>query len=68
MNKYSSFPEAVTALKEKYPESRYFNLKYRTYQDKVVSFQNFENPNNIHRELVEDGSVHEERLDDWLND
>lgn len=66
--KYSSFMEAITALKEKYRDSNYFNLKYRPYQNKVISFQNFKNPSNIHRELVEQDTVDEESIDDWLDD
>ena len=60
--------ETIDALKEKYPDKRYFNLRYRPYEDKVVSFQNLTNLGNIHHELVEEDSVHEESLDKWLDD
>ncbi len=65
--KYSTFMEAVNALKETYPDTRYFNLRYRPYEDNIVSFQNLGNPSNIHHELVDEDSVRKESLDKWLD-
>lgn len=65
--KYSTFMEAVNALKEKYPDRRYFNLRYRPYEDSVVSFQNLRNPSNYHHELTFEDTVHEEPLEEWLD-
>lgn len=65
--KYSTFMEAVNALKETHPDTRYFNLRYRPYEDNIVSFQNLENLGNIHHELVVEDSIHKESLDKWLD-
>jgi len=64
---YSSFNETITALKEHHPYTRHFNLQYRPYEDKIISFQNLGNPSNLHHELVNEGDIHEEPLDQWLD-
>ncbi|MCE2507491.1 MAG: ATP-binding protein [Nitrosopumilaceae archaeon] len=65
---YSSFADGLNALKENHPGKYFFNLRYRPYEDKIVTFQNLYNPNNYHSELVVQDTIHKEPLDQWLDD
>ncbi len=63
---YSSFIEAVTALKKNH-SNRYFNLRYQSHEDKIITFQNLTNPDNYHHEIVSKDSIHKESIDKWLD-
>ena len=65
---YSTFGDVITALKKNHPDKNFFNPLYRSYKDKIVTFQNLSNPNNFHHELADGGTIHKEPLDEWLDE
>lgn len=67
-SKHDDFNDVIDALKKIYPDTWYFDLKYRPYEDKIVSLQNLKNSANPHHELIHEDTVHEEPLDNWLDD
>lgn len=67
ITKYSSFTEVIDALREKFPQTPHFNLKYRPYEDKIISFQNLEDRENILHDLVHKDSIKKEPITNWLD-
>ncbi|MGB6463346.1 MAG: ATP-binding protein [Nitrosotalea sp.] len=65
--KFSSFFETQEFLHNKYPDKRYFFLKYRPYEDKIITFQNLNDVNNIHHDLVYADQIKTEPIDSWLD-
>lgn len=66
--KHDEFMDVIDALKKIHPDTWYFDLKYRPYEDKIVSLQNLKNSSNPHHELTHEDTVREEPLDEWLDD
>ena len=66
--RFDSYSKVIEELQKKYPERRSFSLKYRPYEEKIVSFQNLKNPSNINSELVYHDEVYLEETKNWLED
>ena len=66
--KHKSFLETIKALRLLYPTETYFPLKFREYNDKVVTFANLTNSMNIHSKIVQSDSITQESVADWLED
>ncbi|MFY9299885.1 MAG: ATP-binding protein [Candidatus Nitrosotenuis sp.] len=66
--KYNSFQDALEAVQKAHPQDPHFSLKYRQYEDKIVTFENLDNPMNIHREIVHTDTITQESVADWLED
>lgn len=66
-SKHDGLTDVIDSLKKIHPDTRYFNLRYRRYKDKIVSLQNLKNPSNLHHELTHEDTVREESLDKWLD-
>ena len=65
--KYKTFVETIDALRKTHPDQVFFNLKYRPYEDKIITFQNLSNQMNVHSELVYADEIHQEPIADWLD-
>ena len=66
--KHKSFLETIKALRLLYPTKTYFPLKFREYNDKVVTFANLTNSINMHSKIVQSDSITQESVADWLED
>lgn len=67
-SKFNNYFEDLQHLKEKYPETKHFPLRYRHYEDKIVTFQDLNDPNNLHHELVSHDNISHESTGNWLDD
>lgn len=66
--KHESFEELIESLQLAHPDEKHFPLKFRTYENKVVTFANLTNPMNIHSEIVQKDEIRQESVADWLAD
>jgi hypothetical protein len=66
--KYKSFDEILEALQKAHPDEKHFPLKFRFYEDKIVTFANLDNPMNLHREIIHIDKILQESVADWLED
>jgi len=66
--KFNSYFEDFQYLRETYPETRHFPLRYRHYEDKIVSFQDLTEPNDIHHQLVSRDDISHESTGNWLDE
>ncbi|MBI2005302.1 MAG: ATP-binding protein, partial [Candidatus Aenigmarchaeota archaeon] len=67
VSRFNSSQEVQEWLDENHPENRYFFFRSRPYEDKIVSFQNLEDPNNFHSNLVYRDQVTKEPTENWLD-
>ena len=65
---YKTFQEGLKAIQKAHPSDPHFSLKYRNYNDKIVTFANLDNPMNVHKDLVHPDSITQESVQDWLED
>ncbi|QLH08569.1 AlbA family DNA-binding domain-containing protein [Candidatus Nitrosotenuis sp. DW1] len=66
--KFSNYFEDIQHLQEKYPGVRHFPLRYRHYEDKIVTFQDLSDSNDLHHELVLRDDISHESTGSWLDD
>ncbi len=66
--KHKSFAELIKTLRLVHPEQKYFQLKYRQYEDKIVTFANLTNPMDVHSEIVQRDKILQESVVNWLED
>lgn len=66
--RFNSHYEDLQHLMKNHPETKYFPLRYRHFEDKIVTFQNLNDPNNIHHELVQRDEISHESTGNWLDE
>lgn len=66
--RHKSFAERIKTLRLTYPAQKYFSLKYRIYENKIVTFGDLENLMDIHSTLVLSDEIRQESVADWLAD
>ena len=68
VNRQKLFLEIIEGLRQIYPNQRHFSLKYRVYEDKIVTFADLGYPMSIYREMIYPDTITRESVADWLTD